>query len=273
MFSREQIAHFGAQARTLDYDRFLACYFAPKQQRTALHVLICFYHEIARIPVIASEPIIGMMRLTWWREALEDLSHDRPFPPHDLLKAVADIYAGCPEMLPLLLHMIEARMEELDEHALRDEAAWLQHTDATAGAILAAACLLLGISTAECANEITAVARMQACVGFARAIPTMAQEGSMRLPERYLQEAGLAYDVQGLSKPSIALQRSVSILCHDAHAFCPIRPRVEFLQGVYLVAKSRIKQLQKASYNTYDVALNNPPIGLLIRILMNSTIG
>ncbi len=273
MFSREQIAHFGAQARTLDYDRFLACYFAPKQQRTALHVLICFYHEIARIPVIASEPIIGMMRLTWWREALENLSQNKPFPPHDLLRAVADIYAIWPEILPLLFQMIEARMEELDEYALRDEAVWLQHTDATAGAILAAACVLLGISTAAYANEITSLARMQACVGLARAIPAMAQENTLRLPERYLHEAGLEYNVQELSKPSVALQRCVSMLCHDAHAFCPIRPKVEFLQGVYLVAKSRIKQLQKTNHNTYDVALNKPPIYLLIRILINSTIG
>ncbi len=273
MFSREQLTYFGAQARTLDYDRFLACYFAPKSRRTALHVLICFYHEIARIPVIASEPIIGMMRLTWWREALENLSLGKPFPPHDLLKVIDDIYKLWPAILPFLLQMIEARMEELDEHAHRDEAAWVQHTDATAGAMLAAECVLLGISTTKYASEITAVARMQACVGFARAIPAMAQEAVLRIPERYLHEVGLAYDVQCLSKPSIALQQCVSMLCHDAHAFCPIRPKVEFLQGVSLVAKSRIKQLQKANYNTYDSALNNPPIYLLIRILANSTIG
>ena len=56
--------------RTQDPDRFYACLFAPEDKRGALHALYAFSLELARIREIVSEPMLGEIRMQWWRDAL-----------------------------------------------------------------------------------------------------------------------------------------------------------------------------------------------------------
>ncbi len=73
MTEQAQLSHCAAEARRYDPDRFLAALFAPPPQREALCALYAFNHEIAKIPDLVTEPILGAIRLQWWREALADL--------------------------------------------------------------------------------------------------------------------------------------------------------------------------------------------------------
>ena len=63
-----------------DYDRYLSALFAPACRREALFALIAFNHEIARIPEAVSEPMLGRIRLQWWREVLEAVYAGRARP-------------------------------------------------------------------------------------------------------------------------------------------------------------------------------------------------
>ena len=56
--------------RTHDRDRYIATLFAPDDVRPHLFALYAFGLEIARIPVLVSEPMIGEIRLQWWLDTL-----------------------------------------------------------------------------------------------------------------------------------------------------------------------------------------------------------
>ncbi len=58
-------------ARAHEPDRYLSALLCPGPVRGDLIALAAFAGEIGRIPVIATEPMIGEIRLQWWRDALE----------------------------------------------------------------------------------------------------------------------------------------------------------------------------------------------------------
>ncbi len=60
------------QLRALDRDRFVTALFAPPAARDELIALYSFNLELARIAEQVSEPMIGEIRLAWWREAVAD---------------------------------------------------------------------------------------------------------------------------------------------------------------------------------------------------------
>ena len=58
-------------ARSHAIDFYLAALLAPRRHRDDLVGLAAYLGEIARIPLIASEPTLGEIRLQWWRDAIE----------------------------------------------------------------------------------------------------------------------------------------------------------------------------------------------------------
>lgn len=63
--------HPEALIRDNDQDRFFAILFAPADKRPHLFALYAFNLEIARIREAVSDPMLGEIRLQWWRDALQ----------------------------------------------------------------------------------------------------------------------------------------------------------------------------------------------------------
>src|SRR5271156_4393338 len=63
-------AHCEALLRDGDRDRWLASLFIPADKRAYVRALYAFSLEIAGIAARVSEPMLGEIRLQWWREAL-----------------------------------------------------------------------------------------------------------------------------------------------------------------------------------------------------------
>lgn len=59
------------ELRGLDGDLYLCHLFAPAERRDALLVLYHLYADIARIPASVSDPMIGAIRLQWFRDLLD----------------------------------------------------------------------------------------------------------------------------------------------------------------------------------------------------------
>src|SRR3546814_15149921 len=62
-----------AEVRRQDPDRWLTALFAPDARRPALLALYAFNAEIARAREAVSQPMIGQIRLQWWREDWEGM--------------------------------------------------------------------------------------------------------------------------------------------------------------------------------------------------------
>ena len=57
-------------ARSLSLDAYLCALLSPRSARSDLIALAAFTGEVARIPTLVSEPMLGEIRLQWWRDAI-----------------------------------------------------------------------------------------------------------------------------------------------------------------------------------------------------------
>jgi len=114
-----------------DPDRWLASrLIEDAQARADVVALLAFDLELARAPRRASNALVGEIRLTWWREALDEMFGDGPVRRHPTALALADVVArhGLPR--PALEDLIDARYVELDKRLLdpAELAAWAEGT-------------------------------------------------------------------------------------------------------------------------------------------------
>ena len=159
--------------RRHDPDRFLGAMFAPAALRERLILLYAFNHELARAAEVASQPVIALIRLQWWREVANGAarSHEIATP----LTAALD--AGWFEADDLAA-LIDAR--EAEAEPIPDDAAFLAYARGTAGRLAKIAGKALGV-------EDEAVERLgtgYGITGILRAAPTLAATGRNLLPQR-----------------------------------------------------------------------------------------
>jgi 15-cis-phytoene synthase len=119
----ERIAYLLREARSHDPDRYLCALLAPADRREALLALTLFNHELARIPEAVTQPVSGMIRYQWWREALDEMLAGGPPRRHPVVEALADPLAGGRVDVQALHALIDAREPALDRPA--PDAGWL----------------------------------------------------------------------------------------------------------------------------------------------------
>lgn len=133
-------------------DRWLSSRFvADPAARADLTALYALDHELTRIPQLVTDPLMGEIRLTWWREGLEEIADGGPPRSHPVLMAIAA------SALPptALAALAEARLGDLD--GPRTGEAALAHADATEGLLMALAARRL--SNAATADQVKQAAR------------------------------------------------------------------------------------------------------------------
>jgi phytoene synthase len=126
--------------RRVDPDRWLSSRFIGDTGLRADVVAIYAYdHELARAPKVASNPLLGEIRLTWWREALDEIYDGRQVRHHPTAQALADVVKRHRLPRELLEAMIDARYRELDATPMSDEEAvvWAQSTSGRAAEVVA----------------------------------------------------------------------------------------------------------------------------------------
>jgi phytoene synthase len=103
------------QVRRVDPDRWLSSRFiADPSARADVVTLYAYDYELARAPKVTSNPLMGEMRLTWWREVLEEAFAGGAVRQHPTAQALADVVRRRGLSRDLLEAMIDARYRELD---------------------------------------------------------------------------------------------------------------------------------------------------------------
>jgi phytoene synthase len=101
--------------RRADPDRWLSSRFiAAPAARADVVALYAYDHELARAPKVASNALLGEIRLTWWREALDEIFSGKPVRRHPAAQALAGAVARHGLAREPLETMIDARYRELD---------------------------------------------------------------------------------------------------------------------------------------------------------------
>ncbi|HAC59557.1 MAG TPA: squalene/phytoene synthase family protein [Rhodobiaceae bacterium] len=167
------------EVRAHDHDRFLTLLFAPAEKRPALIALYAYNLEIARVAETVTEPMMGHIRLQWWRETLDAL------PKGETRGHAAAVALYEADAFPLheLSKLADARERDLSEDVFEDIGALEAYAEATSSAVMSLAAQALDKVKAEEANEAIRHAGIAyALTGLLRALPLHASQGRLMLP-------------------------------------------------------------------------------------------
>ncbi|CAM8651061.1 ERG9 Phytoene/squalene synthetase [Paracoccaceae bacterium] len=173
-----------------DPDRFAAVMAAPVAARARLFPLYAFNLEVARAPWVSKEPMIGEMRLQWWRDVVAEpapRAHEVAGPFHALIQDAA---------LPLAVidRLIEARIHDVYGEPFADGAAFDAYLDDTAGGLMWLAAKACGGTDEPAAR---ALGWAMGLANYLRAVPELEARGRQPLPD------GRAEAVQALAKDGL----------------------------------------------------------------------
>ena len=201
-------------ARHHDRERYLVSLFAGAGARDDLLVLLAANHEIARVAEVVSEETIGLIRLQWWREALEGIAAGTP-RQHEVVLALATVIGRHPGVADALRRAIDAREVDLTPEPFGDLSALETYATNTGGAVGAG----MGAVLASDPVVAEAIGTAWALVGVVRALPHSVARRWVPLPISLLQENGVtsskvvdsfaSVDLANLCRPIVDQARKV----------------------------------------------------------------
>jgi len=191
------------ELRVKDYPRYTLCLFAPHAQRDDLAALFLLNAELAHIRDQVTEPLLGQIRLQWWRDGLESLCTAAQ-PPHPLLERLAAWQQSGLDLAPLH-QLIDARATDLAADPFPDIESYLAYRAQTSRPLgkIAAALLKQTEHTAlyEQAME------HYATIGLLRAVPHWLRRQQRPLPPAWLIEHNINETALAEMRPEAGLAR------------------------------------------------------------------
>jgi phytoene synthase len=193
------LSPLGDALRRHDPDRFLTVLFAPPQRREALITLYAFNHELARARDVASQALLALIRLQWWREVVEGQvrAHEVATP---LLAMITD---GRLDRAALLA-LIDAREAEVDGDfpTLETWRAWLL---AGAGGLAVAAGQALGVAEPGALDGLRLRGAAYGVAGLLRSRLVLARQGRAPWPGDLLAERDLTREAAAANPADLAM--------------------------------------------------------------------
>lgn len=174
-------------ARRHDRERYLISLFATPLARDALFALLAANHEIAKTAEVVSEPMIGQIRLQWWREAFDGIEAGNP-RAHEVVLPLASVADRHPEVLGHLRRVVDAREADLSGEPVADMEALAAYAAATGGELTAAMARVLDADSVLARDLGTA----WALIGLVRALPALLAAGRTPIPTSILEENNLS---------------------------------------------------------------------------------
>lgn len=176
------------ECRRHDPDRWLTALFAPDARRPGLHALYTFQLEIARTAEQVSEPMLGRIRLEWWRETITGVREGKP-RRHPVAEGLAKAGAAGWQEADFRL-LIDARERDLEAAPVTDLQAMLAYAEATNAPLFRLAAEALGGQMDRSLSQTAGQA--YGMIGLLRAVPFHAAQQRVLLPADMLAQQGLA---------------------------------------------------------------------------------
>ena len=272
-----RLSQCAGEVRRLDHDRYLCALFAPEAEREDLFALYAFNQEVARIREAVSEPLIGQIRLQWWRDAM-DAIYAGDAPRHHAALGLAEAVRRHGLTRAHFDRLIEARAGDLDDRAPPDIAALVAYAEDTSATLTALSLEVLGQRGGAAGEAGRAVGVAWALTGLLRAVPFHAGARRLYLPASLTREMGL--DVSELfrrrSSPALAavvseLARAARRHLAEARRLAPAVPR-RALPALLpaTLADGYLKRLSRTGFDPFDEAVQAAPAGRLVRLAFNA---
>ncbi len=271
--AHDPLTYCADQVRRLDHDRYLCALFAPASEQPRLLALYAFNLEIARVREIVSEPVIGQMRLQWWRDALDEIAAGN-VRVHPVAEALARAMDGRPVRARLFERLLAAREFDLGDEPPADLAALEVYAADTSSALLQAGLDLLGVGDTAANDAADRIGVAWSLVGLLRSVPFHARRRRLYLPQDLLAQANIDRDRLFEGRPGERLREITRHLAgraaeHLARARAMGRAVPSAARPVLLpaiLADTHLRRLARAGYDPFAAALQRPLGGEALRL-------
>lgn len=237
------------QVRRYDPDRYFAALMAPGGARRAIIALYAFNLEIAKIREVVSEPMLGRIRLQWWRETIAGIYHGK-VRQHSVSIALDGAIESTGLAQQSFETMLDGREFDMADRPPDSLDELVTYADATSGEL---ACLIM--ETVEGADEAARRAARHAgiawaLVGVIRAVPFHAMQGRSYIPG---------------DREGDALQGAIAGIADEARRYLALAGdaanrklrRCPPISQLCLVARD-IRMIERAGYDPYALPPANP---------------
>ena len=247
--------------RQHDRDRFLTALFAPAERRNDLFALYAFNYELAKTREVVSEPLLGRIRLQWWRENLDAIYADAPTRQHEVVEPLAAAIRRRGLSRVHFDRLIVARELDLGDESPGSLAALEAYAEDTSSRLVWLALETLGERGDAALAAGRAIGIGYALSGLLRAVPFHARLKRLYLPRDLAAVEGLRVEQElfELRSPP-ALRRVVEKVARAAadHLATARSLRREVPRAALpallpaVLAAADLARLERASYDPFD---------------------
>jgi phytoene synthase len=253
-----------AALRRHDRDRYQTALFAPAERRAALFALYAFNYEVARIRDYVREPILGQIRLQWWRDALDEIYAGKPPRRHEVATPLAAAIKTHHLSKAHFSAFLDARARDMEDTPPDSLAVLEDYAAGTAGNLNLLALEVLGVGEARAAEAARAAGIAYALTGLLVAAPFHARRRRLFLPDELTRRHNVDLERSLFAlKSSPALADVVRVIAIEARRHLdaarqqrggvPRAAKPVLLQGI--LAEQRLKRLDAAGHNLFDPRL------------------
>jgi phytoene synthase len=264
-----------AQVHRHDPDRFVTALFAPAERREDIMALYAFNLEVARIRESITEPMIGLMKVQWWRDLIERLYEGKGVPQgHPVAEALAAAVDRHQPPRSLFDRLLDARDLDMEPDPVADRAALTAYAEDTGGTVAQLALWMLGDASDRGQGAAAAVGRAWALTGLLRAVPFHASQDRFYLPlDDHDRDALRSGTVEpGVRAVIAAVAADASASVAEARRLHP-RPGRQTVAALLpaILAEATLKRLRSVGHDPFAPRMalpNRRPVALLLNALV-----
>ena len=268
----EAIAICATNLRRYDPDRYFTSLLAGGAGYHALVPLYAFNLEIARVRETVSEPMLGQIRLQWWRDAIGEIYAGTPrnHPVVTALTSVIEQYEPTRVRFEAMIDGREIDLEEEPPSTLKDltNYAW-----ATSGELSCLALEILGSRDKEPLKVGYDAGVAWALTGLMKAVPFNANQGRSFLPGvagQMILQSPKAETVRLVVEQVATAALSADACFRENVHTLPTTARAAILHNVLVLPELQL--LKKAAFDPFS-SKQLSPAGRRLRMVWSSVTG
>jgi len=263
-------------ARRYDHERFLASLFMPADRRPAVWALLAFNLEIARVREAVSQPVIGQIRLQWWRDAIDEIYTGKPPRRHEVVEPLAAAIEAHRLTRTHFDTLIDGREFDLGDEPPESLAALERYVEKTSSRLIDLQLEILGVEAPAAFEAARHVGIAWGLIGLLRALPFHAAQSRSYLPADLTAAAGI--DRDGLLAGRMSAAAAVKPLADRAaeHLAAAARLRADIPRRavpallIARTARLHLHRLRRVAHDPFDPRIGAPDAWAVLRLAVGN---
>nr|XP_015213196.1 PREDICTED: NADH dehydrogenase (ubiquinone) complex I, assembly factor 6 [Lepisosteus oculatus] len=261
--------------RVRDYEGFICSLLMPVALRRSSIALRAFNVELAQVKDAVSQKTIGLMRMQFWKNAVEEIFRDEP--PHQ--PVTAELWRAVKKhslTKRWLLRIIKEREKDLDDRAYRSLPELESYSENTQSSLLYLLLESLGVKDVHADHAASHIGKAQGIVTCLRATPYHSRRRRVYLPMDICMLHGVSQEdfIRGSGEQKVRdvvfdIASQAHVHLHHARSFSknvPLNASPAFLQTVAL--EDYLERVRRVDFDVFHPSLQkrNPLLPLQLYI-------